>query len=103
MTGNGPLMPPDKKEWTTTFGGVARCRRCQAQSKRSDQQCKKPAVRGKRVCRTHGGASTGPKTEAGRKRCAAAKTIHGRETRAIRRIRSQKLKELDQLAKLIGL
>lgn len=52
---------------------------------------------GKRVCRTHGGASTGPKTPAGRQRCAEAKTIHGRETRAIRVKRDAKLRELREL------
>jgi hypothetical protein len=45
-------------------------------------------MRGKAVCRTHGGRSTGPKTEAGRQRCAQAKTIHGRETREARSERS---------------
>ena len=54
-------------------------------------------MNGKQVCRTHGGASTGPKTKAGRARCAAAKTIHGRETRAKRKVRAIKLKELREL------
>ena len=45
-------------------------------------------MKGKRVCKTHGGRSTGPKTEAGRQRCAEAKTIHGRETRDARTERS---------------
>jgi hypothetical protein len=45
-------------------------------------------MRGKAVCLTHGGQSTGPKTEAGRQRCAQAKTIHGRETREARTKRS---------------
>ena len=55
-------------------------------------------MKGKQVCRTHGGASTGPKTKAGRAtRCAAAKTIHGRETRAKRKVRAIKLKELREL------
>jgi len=58
------------------------------------QQCRAPALKGKEVCRTHGGLSTGPKTKEGRARCAAAKTIHGRETRKIRQERSQKLAEL---------
>ena len=35
--------------------------RCQAKSKRSGLQCRKAAMQGKRVCRTHGGVSTGPK------------------------------------------
>ena len=63
-------------------------------------------MRGKMVCRTHGGASTGPKTPEGRLRCADAKTIHGRETRAIRAKRDAKLKELreiESLMKKIGL
>lgn len=79
----------------TVFGSVAA--RCQAKSKRSGVQCRKPAVRGKTVCRTHGGASTGPKTQQGRARCAQAKTVHGWETREIRRKRADKLRELREL------
>ena len=45
-------------------------------------------MKGKRVCKTHGGRSTGPKTEAGRQRCAEAKKSHGNETRAARTERS---------------
>ena len=69
-------------------GGHITCNQCQATSKRSRQTCKAPAMRGKQVCKTHGGRSTGPKTEAGRQRCAEAKTIHGRDTREVRTERS---------------
>ena len=69
-------------------GGHITCNQCQAMSKRSRQRCKAPAMNGKAVCLTHGGLSTGPKTEAGRQRCAQAKTIHGRETREARTERS---------------
>ena len=72
----------------TTLGGRVTCQRCQAKSKRTKLQCAAPAIKGKRVCKTHGGRSTGPKTEAGRQRCAEAKTIHGRETRKTRNERS---------------
>jgi len=78
---------------TNVFGAV-RTPRCQARSKRSAEQCRKAAMRDKRVCRTHGGTSTGPKTPEGRAKCAKAKTIHGWETRAIRRERAAKLAEL---------
>ena len=71
-----------------TLGGRVTCQRCQAKSKRTKLQCAAPALKGKRVCKTHGGRSTGPKTEAGRQRCAEAKTIHGRETREARNERS---------------
>ena len=71
-----------------TLGGRVICQRCQARSKRTKLQCAAPALKGKRVCKTHGGRSTGPKTEAGRQRCAEAKTIHGRETREARTERS---------------
>ena len=67
-----------------TLGGRVQCRQCQATAKHSRVQCKKAALRGKNVCRTHGGLSTGPKTEQGRQRCAQAKTIHGKDTRAKR-------------------
>ncbi|WP_281252327.1 HGGxSTG domain-containing protein [Planktotalea arctica] len=84
---------------TTSFG--VEVPRCQAKSKRSGDQCRKPAVRGKRVCRTHGGASTGPKTSQGLKRCVDARTIHGRETRAMRQRRAEKLKELREIESLL--
>jgi hypothetical protein len=84
------------KPFITVFGGTY-VPRCQACSKRSGEQCCKAAMNGKRVCRTHGGASTGPKTSAGRQRCAEAKTIHGRETREIRAKRDAKLRELREL------
>ena len=91
------------EQYLTTAGGKIRCRRCQAMSKRSKQQCGAPAMRGKRVCRIHGGKSTGPVTKRGRERCAVAKTVHGRETRAIRDKRSKKLAELKLLAKLANI
>ena len=69
-------------------GGHIACNQCQATSKRSRQRCKAPAMRFKKCCFYHGGKSSGPKTEAGRKRCAEAKTIHGRETREARTERS---------------
>jgi hypothetical protein len=80
-----------------TLGGRITCTQCQAQSKRTKQQCRAPAIRGKNVCRTHGGLSTGPKTSEGRKRCAAAKTVHSRETRAKRAEYREKMKEIYEL------
>ena len=71
-----------------TLGGRITCQRCLARSKRTKQQCKAPAIKGKLVCKTHGGKSTGPKTQAGRQRCADARTIHGNETRQARSERS---------------
>ncbi len=86
--------------------GCVRCKQCKAKSKRTKQQCRAPAMKGKEVCRTHGGLSTGPKTKEGRARCAAAKTVHGRETRQKRAYRSTKmaeLYELEMLGRKIGL
>ena len=71
-----------------TLGGRITCQRCLARSKRTKQQCRAPAMKGKRVCKTHGGRSTGPRTEEGHAKCAAAKTIHGNETRKMRSERS---------------
>ena len=82
-------MSADEKQAEIVLaGGRIRCNRCQALSRRSKLQCKKPALKGKRVCGFHGGKSTGPKTAEGRQRCAEVKTVHGRETRAIRAQRS---------------
>jgi hypothetical protein len=74
--------------------------RCRATSKRSKQRCKAPAVRGKRVCRFHGGKSTGPRTEAGKKG-SGFQPVHGRETIVKRKHRSQKGKKLRILKRAI--
>jgi hypothetical protein len=85
----------------TLASGRIRCSRCQALSKRTKRQCGAPAVRGMRVCRFHGGKSTGPKTKEGGKRCGIAKTVHGGGTRAIRAARPAKMAELKVLEKII--
>lgn len=89
-----------------TAGGRITCLQCNAKSKRTGNQCRAPAAKGKTKCRFHGGASTGPKTEHGRQRCAEAKTIHGRETR-VRRARVSsalaRLAQLEAAGRAIGL
>ena len=72
-----------------TLGGRVQCVQCQAKSKRTGQQCRAPAIQGNHVCRFHGGLSTGPRTPEGRKRCARARSVHGEETTATRKDRSQ--------------
>ena len=83
-----------------TAGGRIRCLRCRARSKRTGNQCAAPAMTGKFVCATHGGRSTGPRTPEGRARCAAAKTIHGHDTRQARRELSEGLTHIAALAGL---
>jgi hypothetical protein len=63
-------------------------------------------MRLQRCCYFHGGKSSGPTTNAGRLRCAAAKTTHGREGRAARAERSlasARLAVLEEVGFLIGL
>ncbi len=76
-------MPVMKNVISTlvTAGTKITCRRCTAMSKRSGEQCKKPALRGKAVCEFHGGRSTGPKTAEGKARQRAAVIKTGRYTR----------------------
>jgi hypothetical protein len=72
----------------TTAGGRIRCTQCQALAKSTQLQCRRPATSGKRVCKLHGGNSTGPKTPEGRQRCAEARLVHGQETARNRKDRS---------------
>ena len=90
----------EENKFMVTAGGRIRCKQCQALSKRSREQCKAPAVKGRNVCRTHGGLSTGPRTQEGRAKCGDVHRIHGRETRAKRAERSRKLYELYELVYL---
>ena len=85
------------EKYVSLFGRDAPAPRCQAQSKRSQEQCRKAAIRGKQVCRVHGGVSTDPRTSEGRKRCAEAKTMRGWETRELRRKRAEKFREMKLL------
>jgi hypothetical protein len=87
-------------EMVITAAGRIKCRRCGATSKRSGLQCGAVAIRGKGRCRFHGGRSTGPKTTEGRARCAAAKTVHGRDTRKARKELSEGLARLAALEAL---
>lgn len=91
----------DKIALLVLAGGRIKCNRCQAMSKRTKKQCCAPAMRGKSVCATHGGKSTGPKTVAGKQRIAARLTTYGNETRVIRKRRREKLAELRALEKLM--
>jgi hypothetical protein len=94
------------EQWLVTAGGRILCQRCQATSKRTRLQCGSPALSGKQVCQIHGGRSTGPKTEAGRARCAAAKTVHGQSTRQSRSELSEELVHLalvEDLARMLGM
>ena len=84
-----------------TCGGRITAPRCQALSKRTKVQCGLAAAQGKRVCKWHGGASTGPRTVSGKKRCAEAKTIHGTDTRELRIKYRLKMKELDRLFNML--
>ena len=85
-----------------TAGGRIVCRRCNAMSKRTKVQCGAPAMKGKTKCKTHGGMSTGPRTNEGKLRCAQAKTIHGNNTRADRQIHRLAMKRLRLYAHILG-
>ena len=94
------------KEGTIKIFGNRTARRCKALSRTKGRQCRNAmAARSSSVCKYHGYGG-GPKTKSGRERCAAAKTIHGRETRQKQAYRSTKmaeLYELEMLGRKIGL
>ncbi len=56
---------------------------CQAKSKQSGMQCKNFATKGKRVCRIHGGKSTGAKTLEGKERQKKAPWKHGKRSKEV--------------------
>jgi hypothetical protein len=102
------LSMPPLALWLTIADGRITCRRCTARSKRSQEQCRRPALRTSRTakCQFHGGASTGPRTPEGRASIAEVHRRHGLETRLVRIARSEasaKLRALDDIARLVGL
>lgn len=85
--------------YLVTAGGSITCLRCTAKSKRTGQQCSRPALKASRTikCQFHGGRGSGPKTEAGRASIGAAHRVHGNDTLAMKAERSQCSAELSQL------
>jgi hypothetical protein len=63
-------------------------------------------MKGKAVCRAHGGLSTGPRTPEGRMRSVKAITKHGLETRTARNelaLGIRRLRELEELGHKLGI
>ena len=83
--------------------------RCQAARKRTGgkEQCSKFAIKGKHLCRTHGGAvGSGMLSNQGRKKQIASVTVDGSETlekRRARSVASEELKRLERQARESGL
>ena len=89
-------------------GNRIKCLRCTANSSRTGVQCGRPALKSSKTqkCQYHGGRSTGPKTEEGKARIAAAHTVHGQETnsaRAQRSIGSSRLSRIEDAMYLLEL
>jgi hypothetical protein len=83
----------------STAGGQILCARCTAQSSRTKLQCGRPALKTSKTqkCQFHGGRGSGPKTEEGRRRIAAAHYKHGESSKAARAAYSKSSATLSQL------
>ena len=86
LDGEGESPMKDNVQWLAAIGLATRFgpdwpgKRCLAKT-RGGTECQRPAITGAGRCRLHGGRSTGPRTEEGRARIAAANTKHGRKTK----------------------
>ena len=83
----------------STAGGRIRCARCTAHSSRTKLQCGRPALKTSKTqkCQFHSGRGSGPKTEEGRSRIAAAHYKHGESAKAARAEYSKASARLNQL------
>jgi len=94
-------LPPNRRGRLrngATPGDFLAAPRCGART-RAGECCRQPAMKNGR-CRMHGGLSTGPRTSAGRARCAAARRIHGfysAEMVALRRAGAAHCRRMDAL------
>ena len=93
------------EKYLSTAGGRITCLRCTAKSSRSKKQCGRPALIASttKVCQFHGGRGSGPKTDEGKARIAAAHTKHGEYSKAAKAATSAGLAKLSQLDDLLYL
>ena len=93
-TGNMP-----KETFLSTAGGRICCLRCTAQSTRTGQQCRRPALTKSTTqkCQFHGGRGSGPKTALGIAKIVASRTVHGQESRTAKAERSAASAHISQL------
>lgn len=101
-------MKENYEQYLITAGGRIKCHRCQAQSSRTKLQCARPSLKRSKnhKCSSHGGLSTGPKTQEGIKRIQNAHWKHGNETkeaRAERRRMSLMFQRLEEIGWHVGL
>ena len=82
---NGNQAAPIEQAWSAP--------RCRAKAKSTGESCRNPAMRGRPVCRLHGGKG-GPKTAEGRRRIAEARTKHGRYSKTALQARRDSLEFL---------
>lgn len=95
-----------KEKYLLLAGGRIQCFRCQAKSKRTGLQCSAPAMAGKVMCKAHGGLSTGPRTEAGKRKIAAAQLKHGLYSKSAIAYRQQvaaHISELEDAMHVLGM
>ena len=95
----------DPADTIVLAGGKIHCRRCQGTSRRTKKQCMAPAEVGRHWCRFHGARSRGAITPEGRLRCAAAKTVHGKDSRFKRKraqLQSHLIRSLTILAEFLA-
>ncbi len=87
----------DDDDFLLLAHGRIRCRRCSARSKRTKLRCGAPAMKGKRVCATHGAKSTGARTKIGKANSAKANLKHGKYTKQAQTEYSEASAQLSQL------
>jgi hypothetical protein len=93
------------EKFLSTAGGRITCLRCTAKSSRTKIQCARPALKSSRthVCQFHGGRGSGPKTDEGKARIAAAHTKHGEYSKAAKAATSVGLAKLSQIDDMLYL
>ena len=104
----GVYMKENYERYLVTAGGRIKCKRCQARSSRTKLQCGRPSLKTSKnhKCSSHGGLSTGPRTQEGIKRIQNAHWRHGNETkeaRAERRAKSLMFQRLEEIGWHIGM
>ena len=101
MTENRPKPHAPAGDWRSALEQARKAPRCHARCKHSKQPCHNPAIKGRGVCRMHGGKGGAPRGERHGNYRHGRRSIEALEMKREARIAARQLRELVKMLEVL--